>query len=145
MKITTRIQYGIRFMVNLAVAQEGEFIQLSKIVAREKVSLKYMENIVGLLRTSGLIQMKRGIKGGYRLARPAKEISLKDVLSGLEGGNIIEFELDKEHTDFVPGDKILDIFVSDYRDVVTKYLASKSLDDLVGQYHKDQKNPMFFI
>lgn len=145
MKITTRIQYGIRFMVNLAVANEGEFVQLSKIVAREKVSLKYLENIVGLLRGSGLIQMKRGVKGGYRLAKPSKDISLREVIAGLEGGNIIGFELDKDHTDYVPGDKVLELFINDYRKVVTSFLDSKSLDDLVNQYYKDQNQTMFFI
>ena len=145
MKITTRIQYGIRFMINLAVAQEGEFVQLSKIVSREKVSLKYLENIVGLLRGSGLIQMKRGVKGGYRLSKPAKDISLRDVYIGLEGNEIIEFELDKASTDYVPGDKVLEIFVNDYRKVITTFLSSRSLEDLVNQYNKEQNQTMFFI
>lgn len=145
MKITTRIQYGIRFMVNLAVAKDSEFVQLSKIVAREKVSLKYMENIVGLMRSSGLIQMKRGVKGGYRLSKSSREISLKQIIEGLEGGKTIEFDLDKNQTDYVPGDKVLELFVADYSHAINTYLENRSLDDLVQQYYKDQKQTMFFI
>ena len=85
MKISTRTEYGIRILVTLARAQDGACLSLAEISRREKLPHAYLEQLVGDLRRSGLVNATRGQSGGYRLARPAAEIAMTDAVRALEG------------------------------------------------------------
>jgi Rrf2 family protein len=85
MKLSTRSRYGVRALVELAIDYEKGPLQIKVIANREKISNKYLEQIVGVLKTAGLVISVRGPKGGYILARPPSEIKLLDVFDLLEG------------------------------------------------------------
>jgi Rrf2 family protein len=85
MKLSTRSRYGVRALVELAIDYEKGPLQIKVIADREKISNKYLEQIVGVLKTAGLVISVRGPKGGYILARPPSEIKLLDVFDLLEG------------------------------------------------------------
>ena len=85
MKISTKIRYGARAMVELASHYGEGPIDLKEIATRENISLKYLEQVIIPLRTAGLVKSVRGSKGGYSLAKSPSEISLKDVIEVLEG------------------------------------------------------------
>jgi Rrf2 family transcriptional regulator, cysteine metabolism repressor len=85
MKISTRTEYGLRMLVQLA-RHEGEGpLSLAGIARAEKLPHAYLEQLVGDLRRAGLVQARRGQAGGYELARPAAGISLADAVRALEG------------------------------------------------------------
>jgi len=85
MKLSTKIRYGTRAMLELAVHYGKGPVELKEIAKRENISLKYLEQVVIPLRTGGLVKAIRGSKGGYSLAKPPSEISLNDVVEILEG------------------------------------------------------------
>jgi Rrf2 family protein len=85
MKLSTKIRYGSRAMLELASHYGEGAIELREIARKESISAKYLEQVIIPLRTSGLVKSVRGSKGGYSLAKPPSEISLKDVIEVLEG------------------------------------------------------------
>jgi len=85
MKISTRTEYGIRVLVTLARTEEDRCLSLSEIARREKLPHAYLEQLVGDLRRAGLVTATRGQSGGYRLARPAPEITMTDAVRALDG------------------------------------------------------------
>jgi Rrf2 family protein len=83
MMISTKGRYALRVMLDLA---RGEgFVSLKDIADEEAISMKYLEAIVSKLNKSGLVLSHRGKDGGYRLMRPAGEISIAEILSSAEG------------------------------------------------------------
>jgi len=85
MRISTKIRYGARAMLELASHYGEGPIELKGIAKQENISLKYLEQVVIPLRTAGLVKSVRGSRGGYSLAKPPSEICLMDVVEILEG------------------------------------------------------------
>lgn len=85
MKISTKIRYGIRAMIELASNYGRGPVELKKIARREEISLKYLEQVFIPLRTAGLVKSIRGSKGGYSLAKPPSKIFLDEIVEVLEG------------------------------------------------------------
>ena len=83
MRLSARVDYALRAMTELAAANAPRTVdQLS---AAQHIPNKYLESILGELRRDGLLRSQRGPEGGYRLARPADEISIADVIRALDG------------------------------------------------------------
>src|SRR5258707_12706669 len=75
MKISAHEEYGLRCLVQLARAEmDGESLTLSQIAEREGLSVANAGKLMWILNKAGLVQSQRGTKGGYKLARPAKDI-----------------------------------------------------------------------
>ena len=84
-RISTKGRYGTRFMLELAMNCTGKPMLLRDIAKREDISEGYLQHIVDALKGSGLILSNRIGHGGYTLSRNPEEITLKDILSSLEG------------------------------------------------------------
>ena len=78
MKISTKGQYAVRFMAELATS--NNVVSLGAIAKNQGISVKYLEQIVSKLSKAGLIESSRGANGGYKLAKDSKIISIKDIL-----------------------------------------------------------------
>ncbi len=78
MKISTKGQYAVRLMVDIAKSDNA--LSVGNIAKNQDISIKYLEQIASLLVKSGLIESIRGHLGGYKLTKPASEISIKDIL-----------------------------------------------------------------
>lgn len=85
MKLSTKGRYGLRALIDLALYSENEIVSIQSIARRQNISDSYLEQLMRKLRSAGLIVSVRGAQGGYKLARPANEISVGDVLRALEG------------------------------------------------------------
>lgn len=85
MKLSTKGRYGLRALIDLAVHSEEEAVSISSVSVRQGISESYLEQLVGKMRRAGLVVSIRGAQGGYRLAKPASEISVGDILRALEG------------------------------------------------------------
>jgi Rrf2 family cysteine metabolism transcriptional repressor len=85
MMFSTRAEYGVRVMVDLARRGGVEPVPLGEIADGEGLPLAYLEHLVARLRRAGLIESRRGARGGYLLARPAGEITMAEVVEALEG------------------------------------------------------------
>ncbi len=85
MKLSTRTRYGMRAMVELTRLDHGSPVMLRSISLRQELPEKYLEQLFSRLRNAGLVKSDRGKFGGYRLARPAKEITALDIAIALDG------------------------------------------------------------
>lgn len=84
MIISTKGRYALRFMIDLASHGEDACVNLKEIAERQRISLKYLEQIVLHLCQADLILSVRGARGGYCLTRPASEYTVADILEVTE-------------------------------------------------------------
>jgi Rrf2 family cysteine metabolism transcriptional repressor len=85
MKVSSRFRYGLRLLVDLAEHYGKGPLLLKEIAKCEKISKKYLEQIVISLRTAGLIGATRGSKGGYYLIKAPNKVKVIDIYKILEG------------------------------------------------------------
>jgi Rrf2 family protein len=85
MLFSTKAEYGVRLMVELGRSASSGPVALSAIAEAEMLPLSYLEHLVAKLRGAGLVTSTRGAHGGYRLARPADQIDMLEVVQALEG------------------------------------------------------------
>jgi Rrf2 family iron-sulfur cluster assembly transcriptional regulator len=84
-KLSNKGRYGVRALFDIAFHNDGRPTQIKDIAARESIPARFLEQIFQDLKRAGLVGAKRGPRGGYHLARPAREIRLGDVVRALEG------------------------------------------------------------
>ena len=85
MKLSTKGRYGLRALIDLAQYSENEPVSITSISDRQDISERYLEQLMAMLKKSGLVKSVRGAGGGYVLAKKMNEISVGDVLRALEG------------------------------------------------------------
>lgn len=84
MKLTTKGRYAVTAMLDLAIHGAEDPVCLGDIAARQDISLAYLEQLFTRLRKQGLVESTRGPGGGYRLGRPAEEISVAAVIAAVD-------------------------------------------------------------
>ena len=85
MTFSSKAEYGVRLMVELGRQDGDQPTSLKAIAEAEDLPLSYLEHVVASLKRAGLVASSRGAHGGYKLARPAEEITMLDVVEALEG------------------------------------------------------------
>ena len=85
MMFSTKAEYGVRVLVELAARDGTSPVPLTEIAEANGLPLAYLEHLVARLRKAGLVESRRGARGGYLLARPAEEITMAEVVEALEG------------------------------------------------------------
>ena len=85
MKISTNGRYALRVMADIAINEKDGNVSITDISNRNKISNKYLEQIISLLVKSNLLTSKRGKQGGYTLSKPAKEITVGEIIKQTEG------------------------------------------------------------
>lgn len=80
MKITAQEEYGLRCLLRLARAGDGQALTIPEIAEAEKLSAPYVAKLLSVLRQAGLIASVRGRTGGYHLARPTAEVRMGEVM-----------------------------------------------------------------
>ena len=85
MKLSTRTRYGIRAILELAEAYGKGPLGLRIIAKRQDISVKYLEQLMAVLKSAGIVRSVRGSKGGYVLAKTPAEIKVSDCFNCLEG------------------------------------------------------------
>ena len=84
MKLSTKGRYAMVALADLTDAADGEAVSLAEISKRQDISLPYLEQLFVKLRRAELVESLRGPGGGYRLARPATEIRVVEVLAAVD-------------------------------------------------------------
>jgi Rrf2 family protein len=139
MMFSTKAEYGVRVMVELARRGGDQPVPLAEIAEHEGLPLAYLEHLVARLRRADLVESKRGARGGYLLARDADQITMAEVVEALEGtiapiecisstpggGVVCSRETDPEH---VCTTKVLWTRV---RFAIVRTLAETTLADLI--------------
>ena len=85
MKLSTKGEYGLLALVDLALQGQDEPVQAADIARRQGIPKQYLDQLLMILKRSGLVSSLRGRRGGYRLSRPARSITLLEAITALEG------------------------------------------------------------
>lgn len=85
MEISRRTDYGVRVILDLASLTENERASTQEIADRQNIPAPFLAKIISQLSLSGLVTTYRGAGGGVKLARPASDISLLEVIEALDG------------------------------------------------------------
>lgn len=103
MKISTKIIYAIKAIVDLSLSKENSFISIRDISNRQSISVKYLENIMAQLKSNDIVRSIKGSRGGYKLARPPEELTLYDIFSTFESRNMFNgnYGMLKKNNDIV--------------------------------------------
>jgi len=129
-KFNTRIRYGIRTMLELAMNESTEGIYQKDISQNQDISIKYLDHIIMSLKTAGLVRNISGKKSGYKLTRDAKEISMLDIYHAFEPGFTVnecaysESECPRLRICAVKG------FWAELNTIMIDYFRSVTLEDL---------------
>jgi len=138
LKISTKIRYGTRAMLELATHYGEGTIELREIAEKEDISPKYLEQVIVPLRTAGLVKSVRGSKGGYTLAKPPSNISLREIFEGLEGPvNLVDCLVDPEACQRTSTCVTREIW-KEVSDVIEKVFGSVTLEEMVNRKRKKE-------
>ncbi len=140
MKISTKGRYALRLMVDLARADDREFVSLRGIASRQEISMKYLEQIVSQLTKAGQVQSVRGPQGGYRLTRAPAQYTVGEILRVTEGSiaPVSCLETSVNECPRVDECETLPVWEGLY-DVIQKYVDSITLQDVVDTLDRKKK------
>jgi Rrf2 family protein len=85
MRISAKADYAVRAVAELASAEGDRPIKAERVASAQGIPLNFLENILGELRHAGIVRSQRGAEGGFRLARPAEDMTVADVIRAVEG------------------------------------------------------------
>ena len=138
MRISTKIRYGTRAILELACHYGEGPIELREVAKRESISLKYLEQVIVPLRTAGIVKSVRGSKGGYSLGKPPSEICLNDLVEILEGPlNLIDCLNDPKACQKVSSCVTRDIW-KEVSEAIHGIFHSITLEDMVNRRRKKE-------
>jgi Rrf2 family protein len=84
-RVSAKTDYALRAALELAAAPDEKPVKGERIATSQAIPLRFLENILMQLRHAGLVESRRGADGGYRLARPAGDVTLADVIRAIDG------------------------------------------------------------
>ena len=85
MRVSAKVDYAVRAAVELAAADPGVNIKAEAIADAQQIPRKFLDNILQGMRQAGIVESRRGPDGGHRLARPAGEIAIADIIRAIDG------------------------------------------------------------
>ena len=146
MRISSKGEYGLRALFDLAQRYGTGPVQSHDIHERQGIDENYLNQILISLRKAGLIESVRGPQGGHRLARPPSQITLLEVVIALEGP-ILPADGGREAGDAAEAldlDIIREVW-SGARDTLMRYLGGITLDDLAQRKRRRVGEVMYYI
>jgi Rrf2 family protein len=124
MKITARVEYAVLALFELALNSRERQVQAREISERQKIPLRFLEQIMIQLKKAQLVKSVRGAAGGYLLGRSPADITLRDVVEAVEGEITL---LDPR----LGPDSIVSVVWREVEQEFLSKLASVSVEDLV--------------
>ena len=133
MKLTTKSEYLLLALIYIARHEKDDFIKIEDICSEYNIPKKYLEQLFTTLKQSRYIKTKRGASGGYKLAKPAKKISIAEIARLMDGALAPTESVSKyfySHTPLEKEKKIMKV-LKELRDYVANRLEKLKISDLV--------------
>lgn len=132
MKISTKGRYALRIMIELAQNGDDNYTSISDMAKKQKISNKYLEQIVSMLNKAGYLQTARGNNGGYKLAKKPEEYKVGDILRATES-NLAPIICLSEDTHCTQKNKCETYpFWEGLDKAINDYVDSKTLEDFLN-------------
>jgi Rrf2 family cysteine metabolism transcriptional repressor len=143
-RISTKGRYGTRFMLELAIHYGNGPLLLKDIAKRQEISEGYLQHIVDALKGAGLVLSSRVGHGGYTLAKPPEQISLRDILGILEGSiSLVECIDNTEVCDRATSCVVRDMW-KDVSDTFSRSLDKITLKKMVNQKKEMETSALLY-
>jgi Rrf2 family protein len=126
LRLSNRGRYAVRAVFDLAQS-DGSPVQVKDIASRQRIPLRFLEQIFQSLKRAGLVDSKRGPRGGFTLARRADEVRLGDVLRAVEGPVVLANAKRKNEID------LPDAVLSDLSRSVEQCFDGVTIQDMVAR------------
>ena len=133
MKLTTKSEYSILGLLYIARREKDGFVKIEEICSHCDISKKYLELLFSILKQSNYLKTKRGASGGYKLAKPASEISLAEIIRLMDGALAATESVSRyfyADTPLAQEKKVLMVF-QEIRNYISSRLEAVTLADLV--------------
>ena len=133
MKLTTRSEYSILALICMARHEKNGFIKIQGICSQCDIPKKYLEFLFMILRQNRYIKTKRGTSGGYKLAKPASDINIAEIVRVMDGALAPTESVSRYFHSDTPLAKekpIMKVF-KEIRDYISNKLESLTLADFV--------------
>ncbi len=135
MQLSTKVRYGIRAMLEIALQYNGKPVMASYIAEKQVLSRKYLENLLNMLRVNGLVKSIRGSKGGYILSKEPEKITLEEIVIALDGPLAITPCVEaSEYCEFSKNCVTHELWI-DMTNLISDYLRGKNLQTLIDSYN----------
>ncbi len=132
MKLTARSEYALLALIFLSRQPEPGFVSVETIAAAQKIPAKYLEQILLTLKRSRYLASSKGPRGGYKLARPAKSITVAEVIRLFDGALAPTESVSTYFYEPTPIEKergLIRIF-KEIRDFISDRLESTTIEDI---------------
>jgi Rrf2 family cysteine metabolism transcriptional repressor len=139
MKLSTRTRYAVRAIIELAQNDSRKPLQLKIIAQRQDISVKYLEQLMAVLRSAGFVRSVRGSKGGYVLAKAPNQIKLNEVLHRLEGTVTTVECVENKDSCSRSVDCVARYLWMQVEQAIDKVLEAITLQDLVDKANDEKK------
>jgi Rrf2 family protein len=126
MKLSRTVRYAVQASVQLAQSDPAQPVPCSRLAADGQMPERFLLQILRSLVTHGILRSSRGVDGGYVLDRPAKDVSLLDLIEAIDGSMV-----DAERPEASLSDETLNAALRDVTDVMREQLAAIKLTQLV--------------
>jgi Rrf2 family protein len=134
LRLSKQTEYGLRAVVQLARTGPRQYVQSRDLSQAETLPNKFLEAILLTLRRGGFLESKVGREGGYRLARPPREIRVGDLIRRLEGRLTLNEE--KLANEVSAGEIAVHLLNQKLTDATDDVLDNLTLDDLLEQANR---------
>jgi Rrf2 family transcriptional regulator, cysteine metabolism repressor len=145
MKLSTKGEYGLLAMIDLALYSSEGPVQSQQIAGRQHIPKQYLDQLMLTLKKAGLVESSRGRQGGYGLARPARTITILDIVTALEGPleniNFLGRSVKSRSTTR----EILNNYWNELFRSVVGNLQGKTLEVLCDEHKRMQNQIMYYI
>lgn len=132
MKVSTKVQYGMLALTDIALYSEnGSAVSGPEIAERQDISQKYLEQILTHLKQAGLIRAKKGLRGGYTLSRPADQIRLSEILNALDNSILEETDPAGESDGRSLRDAVNDCVWKELNHSIVAFAERRTLSDIM--------------
>lgn len=147
MKLSTKGRYAARAMLELALSEKAGPVQLKAIAQKQDISERYLERLMSVLVSSGLVRSTRGQKGGFSLAKPAHEIRLSNIIEATEGSLSLVECVENPKLCTRCEDCVTHDIWTEMRDAIYQVLDSITLKKMVAMHKqkREKNNQMYYI
>jgi len=140
MKLSTRLRYGTRAILELAKSSSGKPVPIQWIASKQNISPSYLEQLLARLRKAGIVKSLKGPGGGYTLAKKPEQISLLDIELALEGNlSIVKCLDDLSYCDNIDYCIARTVWEK-MRDMLVEFLEKQKIADILEKEKELLKN-----
>lgn len=129
MQISRKADYALRAVTILATLPPDKTMQTQELGDSGKIPIKFLEQILLVLKRSGILLSKRGVGGGYKLGKEARMISVADVIESVDG-DLVRFVEESDYPTY-PGGNGVKQFLLEAEGSINAFLGETSIEDLV--------------